>query len=124
MNLDLKNIEKERYLLSVAHIKKLEEEIDMLRKQKIYLQSKLREKESNDKREIVKIMTYLINGPKILIAKVLKLVKSEFVKDLVQKLLWITLLITIFMLALIPMETLNTNIMIQLENILATIRTK
>ena len=39
-----KNIEKERYLLSVAHIKKLEEEIDMLRKQKIYLQSKLREK--------------------------------------------------------------------------------
>jgi excinuclease UvrABC ATPase subunit len=46
-----KNIEKERYLLSVAHIKKLEEEIDMLRKQKIYLQSKLREKESNDKRE-------------------------------------------------------------------------
>jgi hypothetical protein len=44
-----KNIEKERYLLSVAHIKKLEEEIDMLRKQKIYLQSKLREKESNDK---------------------------------------------------------------------------
>jgi hypothetical protein len=46
-----KNIlEKERYLLSVAHIKKLEEEIDMLRKQKIYLQSKLREKESNDKR--------------------------------------------------------------------------
>jgi hypothetical protein len=49
MNID-KNIEKERYLLSVAHIKKLEEEIDMLRKQKIYLQSKLREKESNDKR--------------------------------------------------------------------------
>ena len=45
-----KNIEKERYLLSVAHIKTLEEEIDMLRKQKIYLQSKLREKESNDKR--------------------------------------------------------------------------
>ena len=44
-----KNIEKERYLLSVAHIRKLEEEIDMLRKQKIYLQSKLREKESNDK---------------------------------------------------------------------------
>ena len=39
-----KNIQKERDLLSVAHIKKLEEEIDMLRKQKIYLQSKLREK--------------------------------------------------------------------------------
>ena len=45
-----KNIQKERDLLSVAHIKKLEEEIDMLRKQKIYLQSKLREKESNDQR--------------------------------------------------------------------------
>ena len=43
-----KNIEKERYLLSVAHIKKLEEEIDMLRKQKIYLQSKLREKGNQD----------------------------------------------------------------------------
>ena len=43
-----KNIEKERYLLSVAHIKKLEEEIDMLRKQKIYLQSKLREKGKQD----------------------------------------------------------------------------
>ena len=39
-----KNIQKERDLLSVAHIKKLKEEIDMLRKQKIYLQSKLREK--------------------------------------------------------------------------------
>jgi hypothetical protein len=44
-----KNIEKERYLLSVAHIKKLEEEIDMLRKQKIYLQSKLREKNGESK---------------------------------------------------------------------------
>jgi Zn ribbon nucleic-acid-binding protein len=41
---------RERFKLSVAHIRKLEEEIDMLRKQKIYLQSKLREKESNDKR--------------------------------------------------------------------------
>jgi hypothetical protein len=49
MNLDFKNIEKERYLLSVAHIKKLEEEIDMLRKQKIYLQSKLREKHGESK---------------------------------------------------------------------------
>ena len=39
-----KNIQKERDLLSVEHIKKLEEEIDMLRKQKMYLQSKLREK--------------------------------------------------------------------------------
>ena len=45
-----KNIQRERDLLSVAHIKKLEEEIDMLRKQKIYLQSKLREKGENDKR--------------------------------------------------------------------------
>jgi hypothetical protein len=45
-----KNIQKERDLLSVEHIKKLEEEIDMLRKQKIYLQSKLREKGENDKR--------------------------------------------------------------------------
>jgi len=45
-----KNIQKERDLLSVAHIRKLEEEIDMLRKQKIYLQSKLREKGENDKR--------------------------------------------------------------------------
>jgi hypothetical protein len=44
MNLDLKTYRKERDLLSVAHIRKLEEEIDMLRKQKIYLQSKLREK--------------------------------------------------------------------------------
>jgi len=43
-----KNIQKERDLLSVAHIKKLEEEIDMLRKQKIYLQSKLREKGKQD----------------------------------------------------------------------------
>ena len=46
----IKNIQKERDLLSVAHIKKLEEEIDMLRKQKIYLQSKLREKGKNDQR--------------------------------------------------------------------------
>ena len=45
-----KNIQKERDLLSVAHIRKLEEEIDMLRKQKIYLQSQLRKKESNDQR--------------------------------------------------------------------------
>ena len=44
-----KNIQKERDLLSVAHIKKLEEEIDMLRKQKIYLQSKLREKNDESK---------------------------------------------------------------------------
>ena len=45
-----KDIQKERDLLSVAHIRKLEEEIDMLRKQKIYLQSKLREKGQNDQR--------------------------------------------------------------------------
>ena len=37
-------LQKERDLLSVEHIRKLQEEIDMLRKQKIYLQSKLREK--------------------------------------------------------------------------------
>ena len=43
-------LQKERDLLSVEHIRKLQEEIDMLRKQKIYLQSKLREKESNDQR--------------------------------------------------------------------------
>jgi hypothetical protein len=46
----LKNLQKERDLLSVEHIRKLQEEIDMLRKQKIYLQSQLRKKESNDKR--------------------------------------------------------------------------
>jgi len=44
-----KNIQKERDLLSVQHIKKLEEEIDMLRKQKIYLQSKLKEKNGKSK---------------------------------------------------------------------------
>ena len=43
-------LQKERDLLSVEHIRKLQEEIDMLRKQKIYLQSKLREKGQNDKR--------------------------------------------------------------------------
>ena len=42
-------LQKERDLLSVEHIRKLQEEIDMLRKQKIYLQSQLRKKESNDK---------------------------------------------------------------------------
>lgn len=36
--------EIKRHVLNFQHIKKLEEEIDMLRKQKIYLQSKLREK--------------------------------------------------------------------------------
>jgi len=47
-----KNIQKERDLLSIAHIRKLEEEIDMLRKQKIYLQSKLREKQESKTTEI------------------------------------------------------------------------
>jgi hypothetical protein len=41
-------LQKERDLLSVEHIRKLQEEIDMLRKQKIYLQSKLREKGKQD----------------------------------------------------------------------------
>jgi len=43
------NIQVKRDILTVTHLRKLEEEIDMLRKQKIYLQSKLREK--NDKKE-------------------------------------------------------------------------
>ena len=47
-----KNLQKERDLLSIAHIRKLEEEIDMLRKQKIYLQSKLREKQESKTTEI------------------------------------------------------------------------
>jgi len=34
MNLDLKTFRKKEIYFSVAHIKKLEEEIDMLRKQK------------------------------------------------------------------------------------------
>jgi len=45
-----KNIQKERDILTVHHIRRLQEEIDMLRKQKIYLQSQLRKKELNDKR--------------------------------------------------------------------------
>ena len=44
----LKNIQKERDILTVFHIRRLQEEIDMLRKQKIYLQSKLREKGKKD----------------------------------------------------------------------------
>lgn len=44
----IKNMQKERDVLTVEHIKKLHEEIDMLRKQKIYLQNKLREKNSKD----------------------------------------------------------------------------
>ena len=46
------NIETKRYILTVAHVRKLEEEIDMLRKQKIYLQSKLREKNGEKEKEI------------------------------------------------------------------------
>ena len=41
-------LQRERDLLSVEHIRKLQEEIDMLRKQKIYLQSKLREKQTKE----------------------------------------------------------------------------
>jgi len=43
------NIQVKRDILTVAHLKKLQEEIDMLRKQKIYLQSKLREKNNDQK---------------------------------------------------------------------------
>ena len=46
-----KNVQKERDLLSVAHIRKLEEEIDMLRKQKMYLQSQLRKKHDKENQE-------------------------------------------------------------------------
>jgi hypothetical protein len=53
---------------------------------------------------MLKIMTYLINGLKNLIVKVIKPVRSEYVKGSVQKLLWITLLITIFMLVSILTE--------------------
>jgi hypothetical protein len=43
------NIQVKRDILTVAHLRKLQEEIDMLRKQKIYLQSKLREKNNDEK---------------------------------------------------------------------------
>jgi hypothetical protein len=43
------NIQVKRDILTVAHLRKLQEEIDMLRKQKIYLQSKLREKNNDQK---------------------------------------------------------------------------
>ena len=43
------NVQVKRDILTVAHLRKLEEEIDMLRKQKIYLQSKLREKNNDQK---------------------------------------------------------------------------
>jgi len=45
------NIQVKRDILTVEHLKKLEEEIDMLRKQKIYLQSKLREKNGEKETE-------------------------------------------------------------------------
>ena len=38
------NIQVKRDILTVTHLRKLEEEIDMLRKQKMYLQSQLRKK--------------------------------------------------------------------------------
>jgi len=44
--------EIKRNVLIFQHIKRLEEEIDMLRKQKIYLQSKLREKNDEKEKEI------------------------------------------------------------------------
>ena len=43
-----------RDVLTVEHIRKLHEEIDMLRKQKIYLQSKLREKNGEQETEETK----------------------------------------------------------------------
>jgi len=50
-----KNIQTERDVLTVKHIQKLHEEIDMLRKQKMYLQSKLREKgKQNESKNINK----------------------------------------------------------------------
>ena len=48
------NIQFKRDILTVAHLRKLEEEIDMLRKQKIYLQSKLREKNGEKETEETK----------------------------------------------------------------------
>jgi hypothetical protein len=50
-----KNVQKERDLLSVAHIRKLEEEIDMLRKQKMYLQSQLRKKHDTETKTTEKL---------------------------------------------------------------------
>jgi hypothetical protein len=44
--------EIKRHILIFQHIKRLEEEIDMLRKQKMYLQSKLREKNGEKEKEI------------------------------------------------------------------------
>ena len=46
-----KNIQTERDVLTVQHIKKLHEEIDMLRKQKIYLQSQLRKKHDTETKQ-------------------------------------------------------------------------
>jgi len=50
-----KNVQKEHDLLSVAHIRKLEEEIDMLRKQKMYLQSQLRKKHDTETKTTEKL---------------------------------------------------------------------
>ncbi len=49
------NVQVKRDILTVAHLRKLEEEIDMLRKQKIYLQSKLREKNGEKENKEQKI---------------------------------------------------------------------
>ena len=48
------NVQIKRDILTVAHLRTLEEEIDMLRKQKIYLQSKLREKNGEKETEETK----------------------------------------------------------------------
>jgi hypothetical protein len=53
--------EIKRHILIFQHIKKLEEEIDMLRKQKMYLQSKLREKMVKKKKKS-KNKTWIIVG--------------------------------------------------------------
>ena len=44
--------EIKRYVLNFQHIKKLEEEINILLKQKLYLQYKLREKNGEKEKEI------------------------------------------------------------------------
>ena len=46
-----KNIQTERDVLTVKHIQKLHEEIDMLRKQKMYLQSQLRKKNDTETKQ-------------------------------------------------------------------------
>ena len=56
------NVQIKRDILTVAHLRKLEEEIDMLRKQKIYLQSKLREKNGEKKPKKPKNKTWIVEG--------------------------------------------------------------